>query len=168
MTSARTEGPGVKGLRGFQTTRGPNKTLPREPGPAASGRVSAHSLAPTCTGASGEVSLHRPQLLPVLQPVDQLRSGDRTPWAWRKKEDMGASVKTGKTSQSRVRLQDADLRMKLLPCTQNAELRPKNQRHATLPWSFIPNTKSKANIQLTWSKDCVQATEMHHTTSKLK
>ena len=92
--------------------------FPRELGPAASGRVSAHSLAPTWTGASGEVSLHRPQLLPVLQPVDQLRSGDRTPWAWRKKEDTMVSMKTEKTSQSSVGPQDVDLRMKLLPPTE--------------------------------------------------
>ena len=84
--------------------------------------VSAHSLAPTWTGASREVSLHCPQLLPVLQLVDQLRSGDRTPWAWRKEEDTGASVKTGKTAQSRVGLHDVDLRMKLLPCIQNVAL----------------------------------------------
>lgn len=114
------EGQGDLGSKGSVASRPPEARTRRFPGNQGQRPlwVSAHSVAPTWTGASGEVSLHRPQLLPVLQLVDQLRSGDRTPWAWRKEEDTGASVKTGKTAQSRVGLQAVDLRMKLLPYTE--------------------------------------------------
>ena len=60
--------------------------LPWGPGP---GPPPAHTWAPTWTGALGEVFLHHPQLPPVLQLADQLRSGNRTPCSWRQEEDTG-------------------------------------------------------------------------------
>ena len=39
-----------------------------------------------------------------------------------------------------------EARRTLLPCIQNAESGPGNQRCVILPWSFIPSTKSKTNI----------------------
>lgn len=121
---ARTEGPGVKGSVASRPLEAPTRASPGTQGRGF--RQGLPTAAPTWTGASGEVSLHRPQLLPVLQLVDQLRSGDRTPWAWRKRKTRGF-CENWKTSQSRVRLQDVDLRMKLLPGTQNRNCDPKTK-----------------------------------------
>ena len=72
------------------------------------GFPAAHTLAPTWTGAAGEVFLHRPQLLPLLQLEDQLKSGNRTPCSWRKEKDTRISLKTKKSPRSSVGLQDVD------------------------------------------------------------
>lgn len=59
------------------------------------------SQPPTCKGAFGEASLHRPQFLPMLHQVDQLWFGNRMPCAWRNKCGMGIQVQTkGKVSST--------------------------------------------------------------------
>lgn len=96
--------------------RGQNKKLPQGTRTSGLPLVSrlqglphAHILAPTWIGALRQVSLHRPQLLPVLQLVDQLRSRNRTPCSQRKKGDTRVFVKRKKTSPSSLGLQNVDM-----------------------------------------------------------
>lgn len=89
-----------------------NKKLPQETRASGlllvsslEGPPPAHTLARTCIGALRQVSLQHPQLLPLLQLVDQLRSRNRTPCSQRKKEDARVCVKRKKIPQSSLGLQ---------------------------------------------------------------
>lgn len=125
----------------LQTTRGPNKTPPREPGPNGFWQGLCPQLGSYLDRSL--FTVHSSYRAPLVDPGS--RSGDRTPWAWRKRKTRGfCEKKTGKTSQSRVRLQDVDLRMKLLPGTQNhgtATQKPKTCHTARGFFILILNQK---------------------------